>query len=209
MTTATQTAPWQAQIILQIEQMTADELAGKTHAVAWNRGDDVSVILHLASSEAEALVQAEDEATKVPGGEVTTAKLTDLQDWMADHESEIPIVIIDDDPELAEDEADETPVAGTTDGPDPEKGRLFDVKVKIDPTKPTVLKLAFSGSVDLDINEPTDVAFYNRLIAGKTASLEIEVHVAGAKKTHRRDSEGNVDAVVETKSLIVHSLDTE
>lgn len=207
MSTATQTAPWQAQIIQQLEQMTADELAGKTHAVVWNRGDDASAVLHLASSEAEALVQAEDEATKVPGGEVTTVRLNDLQGWIAEHEDELLPADVDETPENAI--VSDSPVGGTTAGPDADKGRLFDVKVKLDPTKPTVLKLAVSGGIDLDMNAKSDVEFYNRLVAGKTASLEVNVHVAGAKKTHRRDSEGNVDAVVETKSLIVHSIDTE
>ena len=40
-------------------------------------------------------------------------------------------------------------------------------------------------------------------IHSANADLVVTVHVAGAKMRHRRDSEGDVDAVVQTKSLIV------
>lgn len=91
-------------------------------------------------------------------------------------------------------------------------GKLFEVprvKVVVDETDPTVLKLAFAGSIDLDRTVKADVDFYNRLVDGKTADLQISVHVAGAKTIHRRDSEGDVDAVVQTKSLIVHSVEID
>jgi hypothetical protein len=86
------------------------------------------------------------------------------------------------------------------------EGKLFEVprvKVVVDETDPTVLKLAFAGSIDLDRSVKADVDFYNRLADGKTCDLAISVHVAGAKTVHRRDSEGDVDAVVQTKSLTV------
>lgn len=95
-------------------------------------------------------------------------------------------------------------------GEDPDKGKLFEVArvaVTLDDTDPTVLKLAFSGSIELERATASDVELYNRLTAGKNVDLEISAHVAGAKTSHRRDSEGNVDAVVQTKSLIVHSID--
>ena len=65
------------------------------------------------------------------------------------------------------------------------------------------VELAFSGSIELDRVNKEQVEFYNALRAGKPSSLEVSVHVAGAKTSHRRDSDGNVDAVVQTKSLIV------
>lgn len=98
---------------------------------------------------------------------------------------------------------------GTTAGPDADTGKLFDVprvKVIVDETDPTILKLAFSGQIELDRGTAAEVDYYNRLTAGQTVPLQVEAHVAGAKRTHRRDSEGDVDAVVETKSLIIHSL---
>jgi hypothetical protein len=104
---------------------------------------------------------------------------------------------------------DEPQVEGTASGEDAEKGKLFEVpriKVILDETDPTVIKLAFSGSIDLDRTIAKDVEFYNRLRDGKEADLEITVHVAGAKTVHRRDSEGDVDAVVQTKSLTVTNV---
>lgn len=96
------------------------------------------------------------------------------------------------------------------DGQDPDKGKLFEVprvKVTLDESDPTVLKLSFAGGIDLDRTIATDVEFFNKLKAGQTKSLAIAVHVAGAKTTHRRDSEGDVDAVVQTKSLIVTDVE--
>lgn len=94
-------------------------------------------------------------------------------------------------------------------GQDAETGKLFEVPrvgVLVDDTDPTVIKLSFSGGIELDRTVASDVELYNRLRAGKEVDLQVTCHVAGAKTTHRRDSEGDVDAVVQTKSLIVHSL---
>ena len=89
-------------------------------------------------------------------------------------------------------------------GEDAEKGKLFEIpKVKIDTTQPTVLKLAVAGGIEIERNDQQWVEFYNDLQAGKSREVTVTVFAAGAKKTHRRDPEGDVDAVVETKSLIV------
>lgn len=102
------------------------------------------------------------------------------------------------------------PVAeGVASGEDAEKGKLFEVPrvaVVVDTTDPTVLKLAFSGAVDFDRGNAKQVAFYNKLRAGLPVELNVTAHVAGARQTHRRDSEGDVDAVVQTKSLIVSDV---
>lgn len=97
-------------------------------------------------------------------------------------------------------------------GEDAEKGKLFEVPrvaVTVDDTDPTVLKLSFSGGIELERGKADDVELYNRLVSGKDVDLDVTCHVAGAKTTHRRDSEGDVDAVVQTKSLIVHSITAE
>lgn len=100
---------------------------------------------------------------------------------------------------------------GTQTGEDPDEGKLFEVprvKVVVDDTDPTVIKLNFTGGVELDRSVASDVSFYNSLTPGRTVVLQVEAHIAGAKTTHRRDSEGDVDAVVQTKTLIVSSIDT-
>jgi hypothetical protein len=53
------------------------------------------------------------------------------------------------------------------------------------------------------------VEFYNQLASGKPAQITVTVHVAGTKTRHRRDKEGDVDAVVQTKSLIVTDVHLE
>lgn len=106
--------------------------------------------------------------------------------------------------------ADEDQVDGTQSGNDPDKGKLFEVPraaVVIDEADPSVIKIAFSGSIEFDRAIADDVAFYNKLKAGQDVDLAVTAFCAGPKNTHRRDSEGNVDAVVQTKSLIIHSLD--
>jgi hypothetical protein len=101
---------------------------------------------------------------------------------------------------------------GTESGPDAESGKLFEVprvKVDVDRADPTLLKIAWSGSVELDRGNGKQVGFYNDLKPGQSMELVVTIHVAGARKVHRRDSEGDVDAIVETKSLVVSDVHLE
>lgn len=111
----------------------------------------------------------------------------------------------------------DTPAAGTDDdtpdgtehGPDADKGKLFEVprvKVIVDESDPNVIKLAFSGGIELERGVASDVELYNRLRAGTNHTLNVDVFVAGPKTTHHRDTEGNVDSVVQSKTLVVHSI---
>lgn len=107
-----------------------------------------------------------------------------------------------------------TPAVGQQDddvfaGQDVDKGKLFEVPriaIGIDDSDPTVVKLAFSGTVELDRGNAQQIEFYNLLRAGQESDVALTVHVAGAHKRHRRDSDGDVDAIVETKSLIVSDV---
>ncbi len=90
-----------------------------------------------------------------------------------------------------------------------EQGRVVEVPrlaVEIDDTDPDVLKVAFSGSIELERGSRDQVAFFNSLDHGRTIDLRMTGFVAGAKTTHRRDSEGDVDAVVLTKSVVVSDV---
>lgn len=82
--------------------------------------------------------------------------------------------------------------------------RLFDVKP--DPTKPNKISVSISGSVELDLSRKEDVDFFNALVPGKLVTKETTFFVASVKTTHRRDSEGNVDATPQTKSLVVDGI---
>lgn len=87
-------------------------------------------------------------------------------------------------------------------------GKLFEMPaIEIDESNPTAISIAFSGSVTLDRSQKTDAELYNRLKHGKAFELTLSGLVKGSKKTHRRDSEGNVDAIVETKSLVIDSIE--
>jgi hypothetical protein len=95
-------------------------------------------------------------------------------------------------------------------GQDAEKGKLFEVPrvaITIDEADPGIIKISFSGSIELDRTKADDVSFYNQLKPGQNVDLNVQAFVAGPKNTHRRDSDGNVDAVVQTKSLVVHSIE--
>jgi hypothetical protein len=103
-------------------------------------------------------------------------------------------------------------VEGEIEGQDVDRGKLFEVPrvaIVIDESDPTVVKLAFSGSVELDRGNAQQIEFYNRLNAGDESDVTLTVHVAGAQKRHRRDAEGFVDAIVETKSLVVSDVYVE
>lgn len=93
--------------------------------------------------------------------------------------------------------------------PNADTGQLFDTPrahVDVDDADPNVIRLAFSGSIELERSNPDDVRVFNAFREGRTFPLSIEVFAAGVKLTHRRDTEGNVDSVVATKSLRVDSL---
>jgi hypothetical protein len=90
--------------------------------------------------------------------------------------------------------------------PNPERGQLFEVPrvaVLQDESDPTILKLAFSGSYELDRDNASQVKSYNALRAGQEALLSLTVRVVGVHKHHRLDSEGDLADIVESKRLVV------
>lgn len=85
--------------------------------------------------------------------------------------------------------------------------KLFEIPpIQIDKAKPSLISVSVSGKIKLDLSQKSDVEFYNTLQAGKLVELPTTFFVAATKKTHRRDKEGNVDAVPESKSLIVDGV---
>lgn len=87
--------------------------------------------------------------------------------------------------------------------------QLFEVPrlaVNVDEADPNVIRVSFSGAVELRRGDPDDVEFYNELEPESVQRLTVSVYVAGAKTTHRRDSEGETDAVVQTKSVVVDGI---
>lgn len=204
MTTETATRPWQAQII---EQLADADTENATHIVVEIAGD-TPILREITDSEQHAIERASAIAVETEN-EVEVKKLDDLYAWHKEQLAEGHD--LEQDPPIATE-----PISGTSDDPqpepDPDTGKLFDVPrvtVITDDADPTLLLLAFSGSIKLDRSIANDVTFYNRLRSGKNVHLELEAHVAGATKRHRRDKEGAVDAVVETKSLIITDVHLE
>jgi hypothetical protein len=79
--------------------------------------------------------------------------------------------------------------------------RLFEVKQE--PVRPTTITVNVSGEIKLDLSKKSDVDFFNSLVPGKNVKFETDFFVASEKTTHRRDSDGNVDAVPRSKSIKV------
>lgn len=68
------------------------------------------------------------------------------------------------------------------------------------------ISLKFSGEVFLDRSEPSDVAVYNALRLGRDVRLLIEAKCSKTGASGATDRDGNLDVVVGTKGLKVHSL---
>ncbi len=87
--------------------------------------------------------------------------------------------------------------------------RMFEVPriaVAIDEADPDILKLTFGGTVELDRTNQAQVDLFNGLRAGEIHDLVVSTYVTGARKIHRRDSEGDVDAVIDAKALSVSDV---
>jgi hypothetical protein len=81
---------------------------------------------------------------------------------------------------------------------------LFEIKP--DPARVTQSTVNISGKIKLDLSQKSDADFYESLKAGKLVTYETTFFVASSKKTHRRDKDGNVDAVPESKSIVVDGV---
>jgi hypothetical protein len=196
---AAQEAPhteWQLAIAQQLAQIGTPD--STTHLVVHLPDTGDAVLLDLVDSEVAGVISAEDHATKVDGGEVSVIPLSQIA----------PLVgTVDQAGETGEEDEQQLPPAAEIDlEPDPDTGQLLKmprVPVVIDDSDPNVLKLAFSGGVEIDRGDKELIDFYNALRAGRTAEIEVSVFVAGTTKTQRRDKDGNVDSIVETKSVTI------
>jgi len=94
--------------------------------------------------------------------------------------------------------------AAPTGAEETDSGKLFEIPpIQVDKAKPTIISVSVAGRIKLDLSQKSDVDFYNSLQAGKPIVLPTHYFVATTKKTHRRDGDLNVDAVRESKSLVV------
>ncbi len=192
------TPQWQLDIAAQLEQLGLPE--DTSHLVVHVPDEGEAVLLDLCDSENAGVISAEDHATKVDGGEVKVVPAGQIVPLIG------AIYEVGADGEIVQTDGTQQQPALE---PDAEKGKLFDlprVKVAVDESDPSLLKVSFSGGVKIERGSEEWVEFYNGLRVGKTAEIRVGVFIAGAPKTHRRSKEGDVDAIVETKSIVVTDI---
>jgi hypothetical protein len=117
--------------------------------------------------------------------------------------------------QLAEAPATETPEPDDTEPKPGEQTAAFDRSQfqredlqipKVDDQSIDRISLKFSGEVYLNRSEPSDVAVYNALRLGRDVSLLIECKCSSTAAKGATDRDGDLDVVVGTKGLKVHSL---
>lgn len=77
---------------------------------------------------------------------------------------------------------------------------------KIDGQTIDRISIKFAGEVFLDRSDPSDVAVYNALRLGKDVGLLIEAKCSSTGAKGATDRDGDLDVVVGTKGIKVHSL---
>jgi hypothetical protein len=113
-------------------------------------------------------------------------------------------------PDAADDD-DETPAdpdaAGQTAVFDKSQYDREDLQIqKVDGNTIDRISLKFSGEVFLDRSDPSDVAVYNELKLGRDVQILIEAKCSSTGAKGATDRDGDLDVVVGTKGLKVHSL---
>jgi catechol 2,3-dioxygenase-like lactoylglutathione lyase family enzyme len=198
--TTTSVPAWQHDIADQLAQI--DVSATTTHLVVHVPEDGPATLLDLCESQNAGVISAEDHATKVDGGEVSVLPIDTIRQVQAtQYEVDTDGNVVVDGESVPEEEEQPAPLE-----PDADKGKLFDMPrpaVIVDDADPNVLKISFSGGVEIQRGDKDWVDFYNALRAGKTGEIRVGVYTGGSTKTHRRDKSGNVDATVETKSITI------
>ena len=200
-----------------------------------NIDDASAMLLGTAESEIAAVVIAEDKGAQFEGdGEARVVKLDDLAKWSAanaaghpEPELEGPTVEprrqnveteegdeIEAEPEDPAIEDDETK-RELEDASSELEEVLFnasdydreDLQIpKIDGQSIDRISIKWSGEVFLDRSDPDDVAVYNALRLGKDVSLLVEAKCSSTGAKGATDREGDLDVIVATKGLKVHSL---
>lgn len=77
---------------------------------------------------------------------------------------------------------------------------------KIDDQTVDRIALKFTGTIFLDRSDPSDVAVYTELRFGRDVALLIEAKCLGVSGTGATNKDGDLDVVVGTKGLKVHSI---
>jgi hypothetical protein len=219
MATSTEARPWQAEILDDLGQAQLDEQVGAfdSHAAVWLPAEGSARLLGTAISELAAIVIAEDKAGQQDDiGEARVVKLDDLQAWSKANASgdqlpavDGPILAAAATDEEAKPEEDEPIVdpGGQTAIIDRSQYEREDLQIpKVDNQSIDRIEIKFTGSIFLDRSEPSDVAVYNELRFQRDVSLLIEAKCSNVAAKGATDRDGDLDVVVGSKTLKVHSL---
>lgn len=77
---------------------------------------------------------------------------------------------------------------------------------KVDDQAIDRIEIKFTGSIFLDRSDPSDVAVYNALSFKRDVSLLVEAKCSNVAAKGATDRDGDLDVVVGSKTLKVHSL---
>lgn len=195
-----------------------------------------AMLLGTADNEMGAIVIAEDKGAQFAAsdGEARVVKLDDLAKWSAANAAGHPEPVLDgptveprrqnveegEPAEVIEQDDSDTKEADpdTKTPPEPAPGEQAaafnasdfdreDLQIpKIDGQSIDRISIKWSGEVFLDRSDPDDVAVYNALRLGKDVSLLVEAKCSSTGAKGATDREGDLDVIVATKGLKVHSL---
>lgn len=85
---------------------------------------------------------------------------------------------------------------------DTAEARLFPLpRIKADLTSPDVIRLAFTGVVELDRENADVVEYFNALKPGKLATICITARIDGGSKIYKLDDD-EIAEVFETKRIV-------
>ena len=136
---------------------------------------------------------------------MTTSTETELErtvrEEQEEHEQTLA-AMADDDPDAPLEEA-----GGQTAIIDRSAYEREDLQIpKIDGNTIDRISIKFSGEVFLNRSDPSDVGVYNELRLGRDVALLIEAKCSSTAGKGATDRDGDLDVVVGTKGLKIHSL---
>jgi hypothetical protein len=86
-------------------------------------------------------------------------------------------------------------------------GTQYDSRPEIDGYRPDLMKLALSGSIDIDPSDQQQMEWFNNLRLGRLGVLTVTYSVAGKVTRHGVKGEAEEDHIVHQVTLKVHRVD--
>lgn len=135
-----------------------------------------------------------------------TATASKIEPKRQNVETDEPVVETDDE-QVDETTKPDEPAEGQTKAFEAADYDREDLQIpKVDGHTVDRISLKFSGEVFLDRSDASDVAVYNALRLGKDVQLLVEAKTSSTAAKGATDRDGDLDVVVGTKGLKIHSL---